>query len=197
MRHISKTAAPKSLERWRSANKRKTYPDLGKEQPEIKEVLKQQLIEEQKYLCCYCEREVDIANSHIEHFEPQSEMSNRQLDYTNMLISCCDTTTCGHIKKGTFNPNLISPTEPDSLSHFSFGIDGSIVGKDGRGEFTKMTLNLNSETLKEQRKSLIDSFVYLLMGGIDDEAEKYLRETDGCLNKFYSTIEYLHCAGII
>ncbi|MFR9545694.1 MAG: retron system putative HNH endonuclease [Rikenellaceae bacterium] len=196
MRYIAKTEAPKSLERWKTSNKTKTYSDLGKEQPEIKSQLKQQLIEEQKYICCYCEREVDVDISHIEHFEPQSIVPKRQLDYTNMLISCCDTVTCGHIKKSVLDPKLISPTEVDSLSHFAFGVEGSIIGTDERGEFTINTLNLNSETLKQQRKTLIDTFVECTRGGYDYIAD-YLTEDNGRYNKFFTTAEYLHNNGTI
>ena len=129
---------------------------------------------------------------HIKSIAP-----NRQLDYMNMLISCCDVSTCGCMKKNIFNSNLVTPTEVDSLSHFAFDVMGAIIGKDDRGEFTINTLNLNSQILVEKRKALIDSFVYLLMGGIDDEAEKYLTESEGRYNKFHSTIQYLHHNGAI
>lgn len=192
MRYIVKTKSLDSLDRWKDKNKNKSYDDLGKEQPAIKSELKDKLIREQKYICCYCEREVNIDNSHIEHFLPQSgETQKCQLDYKNLLICCCDKTTCGSIKDKIVNPLLVSPLEKDSLSHFVFQIDGSILGTDARGEFTIKTLNLDCDRLKQQRKYLIDSLIYCIKGGCREYIDDYMTEKSGKYNPLYSTAEYL------
>src|SRR5205809_5226173 len=50
--------------------------------------LRQNLRQEQKGLCCYCESEVEDGDGHVEHMEPRSRNQARTYDYSNLAISC-------------------------------------------------------------------------------------------------------------
>lgn len=58
MKHISKHNEPEDFKEWKTKNPTATYDDLGHTTPSIKQILKNELLEEQGYLCCYCERSI-------------------------------------------------------------------------------------------------------------------------------------------
>ena len=89
MKLIKKTKEPKSLtfyKRQSNAN----YEDLT---PETKRDLKQFLLKEQGYICCYCMRRISIDKMRVEHWKPQSHpdlITNPLLglEYSNLLATC-------------------------------------------------------------------------------------------------------------
>jgi len=128
----------------------KIYKDLTKKQYRI---LRNCLLESQKHICCYCEKEINKEDVHIEHFFEQSQEigQSKTLDYEfNMLASCTknpppkksDETdeehnqrliqlTCGHKKTSSYHQNidvdyplLLNPM--DNISHFFSYVDGNI-----------------------------------------------------------------------
>ena len=169
-----------------------------------KTALKDSLLAEQKYICCYCECRVSNANSHIEHFRPKdpTQFPHLQLVYSNLFASCTKEPSgtldehCGHKKGNYFSNDLVSPLEADCSSHFTYKMDGSIGWTDDRGRITVQKLHLDSALLDNQRKSLIDGFL-----AINDDAElqsdidAHLDENDTHLGEFYTMIEYLHNNG--
>lgn len=54
-----------------------------------RELMAGHLLKEQHYLCAYCEQEIDLETSRIEHIKPQSRYPDLQMDYFNMVICCC------------------------------------------------------------------------------------------------------------
>lgn len=95
MKHIVKQGEPEAFLDWKAlANEdwMPTYDDLA---GETKKTVKGALMEEQGYICCYCERRLTDGDSHIEHFQPQSDPAVDPLDFSNMLCSCQN-----RIKKG-------------------------------------------------------------------------------------------------
>lgn len=65
MRHIVKQSEPSLFTKWKACNPTATYKkDL---KGIVKHKLKESLIEEQHYLCCYCECRITLETSHIEH----------------------------------------------------------------------------------------------------------------------------------
>jgi hypothetical protein len=67
MKQIKKGKEPKELTEWKGLandNWQPSYNDLRN--PE-KSIVKAALMEEQGYLCCYCEQELIATESHIEH----------------------------------------------------------------------------------------------------------------------------------
>lgn len=198
MKYISKTGEPASFSYWKRAR-----PTIGYNQllGTPKQHLKDSLINEQKYLCCYCESLITTSNSHIEHFRPKAAgmFPELQLDYTNLHVSCRLRRTgdqdehCGHKKYNQFSTNLISPLEVDCATHFEYTLDGAIQGIDARGVETVAILNLDSTLLKQKREQLIDYFIEdVEAAGLDIGAEMAIHLDTGGekLNEFYTMIQY-------
>lgn len=195
MKHIIKSSEPISFTNWKRTHPGLRYKDL-KGSP--KTDLKNALISEQKHLCCYCERRIYDADSHIEHFRPKGNplYQHLELDYNNLHASCIKYLStgvepqCGHKKENTFTNTLLSPLEPDCACHFWYTLDGVIHSVDDRGKEAIDIYNLNSGALIRQRKGLIDFFT----SDLSSEADiiDHLDSSKSCLGEFYTMIEYLY-----
>lgn len=171
MKYISKSQEPLEFAEWKNANPYAKYKDLARAfRPQtrmVKDNLRQFLKTEQHSLCCYCECRLVNNDFHIEHFKPKDAnlFPELQLEYSN-LYACChaqpsgdDKESCGHRKGNFYSPDLVSPSESDCATHFSYLWDGAIAGTDNRGNLSIGVLNLNSQQLKESRKALLDFFI--------------------------------------
>src|SRR5579872_1086290 len=94
MRFIEKHQSPACLDTWKQqwseevqAGRELIWKEL--QNPE-KGMLHESLLQEQGYLCCYCERRITRSDSHIEHLKPQSleEYKYLRFEYFNLLASC-------------------------------------------------------------------------------------------------------------
>ena len=107
MRYIQKKAEPEFFKIWKQdfcqvyGNQPK-YDDLKGTSTYVS--LKKSLLEEQGYLCCYCEKRIGTnmyaTDCDIEHFMPRhpdkryltavecAVCENAQLDYQNIMVSC-------------------------------------------------------------------------------------------------------------
>lgn len=162
--------------------------------------LKDSLLVEQRYLCCYCECRIDSNNSHVEHFKPKAsdQFPELQLDYNNLHASCgCNVssgedTHCGHRKKDLYTTLLVSPLEEACHCHFKYRMDGSIIGVDERGSESISLLRLDSALLNAQRKSLIDFFLSFTDTKLQQEELKLHLDPDkDRLGEFYTMVESL------
>ena len=204
MKHIVKHQVTPLFDEWTALDDyewKKTYNDLVN--PEKKEV-KESLMKEQGYICCYCERQLTDDDSHIEHFIPQSKDADATLDYTNMLCSCQDQLKkgdprhCGILKDNWFDDGrLVSPLEPGCEGHFTFTIDGKIRPIKETDVAAKMTiekLGLDINKLNALRKKAIEPFLdkELDQQEVDRFVDGYLRKnSDDTFNEFWTTINYL------
>jgi uncharacterized protein (TIGR02646 family) len=178
MRYIKKNRELSSLTQYRKTadTRSKTvfddYPD--------KEILRQALLEEQGYLCCYCLRRVTgksdrltgKLDTRIEHWAPQSIYNGTQgkadlrLSYRNLLAACngnedselkeyhCD------VLKGNQEITL-NPTQKNCESKFYYSISGEICSRDSQIQHelgtvdSKGVLNLNSQIFRENRSAAL------------------------------------------
>jgi len=91
MKLIKKNQEPKSLTFYKQKYKTSAcYEDLDKQ---TKDDLKQSLLEEQGYICCYCMRRISADRMRIEHWKPQTDILLQLnlilgLEYTNLLGAC-------------------------------------------------------------------------------------------------------------
>jgi len=169
MKHIVKDQDTPGFDEWNArANDdwQPTYEDLS---GTIKEEVKNSLMKEQGYICCYCERRLTDDDSHIEHFNPRSNNAANPLDYTNMLCSCQNRLEqgeprhCGHLKGDWFdNQLLVSPLDPDCEGRFAYTADGKIQPATKSSDAARMTivkLGLNINKLCALRNKAIEPFL--------------------------------------
>lgn len=169
---------------------KKKYPKKDYDSEEFKQhrpVLKSGLIEEQKGLCAYCCGRITEDKAHNEHIEPRHPgkyVSNRSLDYTNIVASCNNSETCGKKKGHRYDPQkFVSPLDEDCEDKFTYYLDGKIVGD----EYTIDLLNLNAYELKNARKSVMKQLQNLDKESIETY---YMNAEDGQYLPYYNVIKW-------
>jgi uncharacterized protein (TIGR02646 family) len=204
MKYIEKQVEPPLFTDWKALandNWQPTYDDLSGNE---KKAVKQALMAEQGYICCYCERQLIDNDSHIEHFKPQSDPSVDPLDYSNLLCSCQDQLEkgeprhCGNLKEDWFDSELlISPLYPECEKRFTFSGIGNIeptATEDLAASETIKKLGLNIPKLRDMRSKVLEPFLddSLSEKEIGKFVTGYLQKDDnGQYGEFFTTIQYL------
>ena len=90
MRYIKKQQTPQEFLDWKAKSNEDWQPTWDDLKNPEKTIVRQSLLKEQGYICCYCQRRINLNNSHIEHFKPKDESRYPELslEYTNFLASC-------------------------------------------------------------------------------------------------------------
>jgi uncharacterized protein (TIGR02646 family) len=209
MKYITKQQEPPLFSQWK-VKRQNTYDRFKKtsatESTSPKKVVKDALLQEQGYICCYCECRISSATSHIEHFRPQSDSSVDPLDFTNLLCSCqkdwiagspCH---CGNLKLNWFDPILlISPFDLNCENRFKYTADGWIIPADSNDEAARQTiekLGLNIPKLIDMRKQTIEPFIDPENPLSELELQQFIvgylkQDKQGMLGEFWTTIKYL------
>ncbi len=204
MKHIVKHEEPQEFSDWKNLvneNWQPTYDDLS---GYPKKALKNSLMAEQGYICCYCERRLTDNESHIEHFRPQSDPAVDPLGYANLLCSCQNQLNkgeprhCGNKKEDWFDEQLlVSPLSPDCANRFAFNGDGRIqprIQDDLKAITTIKKLNLDIPKLNDLRSKAIEPFLDETLS--EDEIKRFvsgylLKDANGMLGEFWTTINHL------
>lgn len=157
MKKIIKQSEPRFLVEHRSQVNANydNYPDKDK--------LRESLLKEQGYICCYCMRRIKLDDMKIEHWQPQTKYTSRKLDYRNLLGACmgnqgarpqnqhCDT------RKGDAEI-IINPIEGDKNCEniIKYRPDGKIYSDDvSVNHDLNESLNLNLGFLKKNRSDVL------------------------------------------
>jgi uncharacterized protein (TIGR02646 family) len=208
MKWIDKQKEPQAFLDWKQqANEdwKPTFSNLG---GSVKTAVKQALMTEQGYICCYCESRLIEKDSHIEHFRPQSDSDVDPLDYSNLLCSCQralkkgEPRHCGNLKSDWFDSDrLISPLDATCETCFTFTADGYIQPTEEGDLAAKTTiekLGLDSPKLRTLRQSAIAPFILvaegeeLSAGDMRAFVTDYLKQSEnGEFSEFWTTIRYL------
>ena len=160
MRKIDKRPEPREWKKYRSTPgvRYQSFPFLV-----------DALLEEQGFICAYCERRIprqDVPceeNHRIDHLRPQvktrEEGNDLDLVYTNMVICCPGNIAKNkdyyHCDKAKGSKLLtISPLRADMMSTIRFTPTGLIKSTDARldKELNEAGLNLNNPFLLQQRQ---------------------------------------------
>lgn len=196
MRRITKTIPPEEfLEYLKTPGV--SYEGLSG-QP--KQALRQRLLEDQGYICCYCGKQIhNDEHTKIEHIKCQKNYGHLELCFSNMLASCdggefdranrvrprhqvhCDA------KKG--NDDIpVSPLD-DVSELFSFFDDGTIKGKGDIGKELVRKLGLDVAFLNTQRKNAIENYEILAPDDLQKELQFLGEMHDGCFEEFCFVLE--------
>jgi uncharacterized protein (TIGR02646 family) len=164
MKHINKGKEPASLLSYRK-QPQATYEDYRE-----KDELRESLLKEQGYICCYCMERITKDNMKIEHWRPQTPYPQLQLDYQNLLAACngnegkppelqhCDT------KKGD-KEIIISPTDShkNCEQYLKYSSNGRIYSENlDIDKDLNETLNLNLPTLVKNRNQAFKAVIQQL-----------------------------------
>jgi uncharacterized protein (TIGR02646 family) len=182
MRHVIKTAPPPSFVTWLEAQRAAEAELSWNALPTVeKAALHARLLEDQGYLCCYCEQRIDLERSHVEHLIPGEKASDRgALDFANLYASCG--------RAGRYIPNhcgphkeddriQITPAMSDSRAYFAFLPNGAMAARhtippDERRDAVRTikTLNLDAPyDLRAMRQKAMDEVrAYLLRNPGED-----------------------------
>lgn len=141
----------------------------------IKNKIKEQLLKEQGYLCCYTGIRISKDDdghddAHIEHLIPQKYCFNHEdVDYYNMLAAYPkdEVVACpyGAKKRGHwYEPDLfVTPLQPGCEARFRFSLDGKISPSqddDAAARETIKNLGLDHDELIRWRKKIIDQILF-------------------------------------
>ena len=204
MKYIQKESEPQEFTDWKNQENSDWSPTWDNLGGSVKQAVKQALMTEQGYICCYCEDRLKNDNYHIEHFQPKSDPVIDPLDFSNLLCSCQkdlkkqEPVHCGKLKGDWFDEKqLISPLDPTCEERFAFTADGWIQPADDRDEGAITTiekLGLNIPKLRDLRQNAIEPFIdpSLSDEDLEDSVKNYLKfDNFGQFNPFWTTIRYL------
>jgi uncharacterized protein (TIGR02646 family) len=171
LKQVIKTKEPRSLTHYRASISKQDLESLEKYENAPKNVLddlRQHLLEEQGYICCYCMSRIDYPYIKIEHFQPRSVYREKQLDYSNLFVSCCG-------KK--INKSLFYDCKTPKKKYLEK--DLYCDTKKGKQELNHIKLLINIQSSLEYKK---DGFIYSTNTNID-------KELDEVLNLNYETLK--------
>ena len=168
MKYIRKGPSPRELREWfkpaedgRRINR--GYDDMP---TNVKNAVKERLLDEQGGLCCYTGMRVSLQNSHIEHFKPQKLCTDHEdVDYMNLLAAYpgAPTGRCrfgAHAKDDWYDDQLlVSPLHQRCETQFRFDESGTVIPADEQDAAALETIKrlcLNDSSLREIRKHAID-----------------------------------------
>lgn len=176
MKYSAKRAPPQRFVDWLAKANDDWVPSYRNLQnPEIGE-LREALLVEQEFVCCYCGRALkgDQTDSHIDHFRPQKiyngeeGMADLTLSYGNFLASCGPPTrggrpsTCGDAKGDQFDEAAhVEPWDPQCERRFVYGSSGEVrafVNGDSGAETMVEILKLREQSLVLERRTLLAAF---------------------------------------
>jgi len=179
MKYIDKQTSPQFFENWKKNNDVETpekaaLKNWGILQKPEKGMLREHLLKEQGYLCCYCNQSIKTEpidtlplRAKIEHLEPKDEdkYPEKKFTYENLLLACnggerdrpvvqhCDT------KKGNKEPTPIHPLQHDCEEFFIYKKSGEIEGISEDANTTICKLGLDIPKLNLLRKTAINFFI--------------------------------------
>jgi uncharacterized protein (TIGR02646 family) len=186
MKRIEKSASPKELTQWCTAqgNTNCRYSNLPSD---IRAIVKQRLLHDQGHICCYTGIRISDRHSHIEHLKPQSRYyeKHEDVDYQNLFAAYpgSDFGQCGygaHPKSDWYDEDqLISPLSAQCEQAFQFNQYGKITAHPHHpsAKTTIEQLKLDNQSLAEMRAQAIDEFLF--------ESKISVRKAQDFLKKIY------------
>jgi uncharacterized protein (TIGR02646 family) len=192
MKYIEKQASPQAFEQWKESKKNRQedlakIKDLTSEKLKIRwdnlkskadifKLLRESLLKEQGYLCCYCQQPIrlELKTIALEHLIARSIDCTLLFEYTNLLASCLggkkeetEETNPKYCNQGRGHSHLdITPLQKDCETHFDyFQIEDAnewqikVVGQTEIAINVIALLNLNTPKLCRLRGETLSPFL--------------------------------------
>jgi len=211
VRFIKKTDSPDFFEKEKNTfplTEESSWKDFRNP---CKTKFKKFLVEEQNGLCVYCECDLALTSSHIEHIKPRSKYKQLKFNYKNLTVSCdgsflcheslVNKQSCGHRKDDLYIEELfLNPTEQlDIEEYFLFNPEtGAILPAEGikheKSSYMINVLNLDVQYLRDARKYAKEVLVDLLSSPdfLNDDAANHILHSE--LSEDREFISFLkHC----
>jgi uncharacterized protein (TIGR02646 family) len=215
MKYIEKQTSPTKFEAWKESKKNRqsdlakikdltkvktdTRWEALKSKTEIFNALRESLLKEQGFLCCYCQQKISLEQKTIavEHLVARSKDATLVFEYGNLLASCLggkkeesEETNEKYCNQGRGSNHLdITPLQEDCEAHFDcFQIEDAderqikVVGRSETAKKVIALLNLNTLKLQRLRGETLSPFLEDLT----------LDEATILLNKFRTEKENTH-----
>lgn len=170
MRQINKGAEPAELTAWKAQNRALPNYCYGSLTAAHRHKIRTALVEEQRSLCAYTGRRIDVDSCHIEHLRPQVHCGmGEDIDYRNLVASVPAPNTAqlpyGAHKKADWPTNedehlFVSPLSNGCAGRFSFRLNGEVEAQnaaDNAAVHTIDRLGLNNHALVQLRKAAIEA----------------------------------------
>ncbi len=165
MRYIdNRNREPKEL-----TDYRENTPGVSYEGFNHKPIIRKSLVEEQGYICAYCMGKIDVENSTIEHYIPQTrhmespyteeEHRKQSLLYSNMCGVCINSSKHCDKKRDNKPIKILDPHKPTCESLITYNLEGEIIPARKDFDMVKSDielLGLNCKKLKDSRLSAKD-----------------------------------------
>ena len=131
------------------------------------------------YKCAYCEaRPGHVSHPHIEHYRPKgiTRFEGEMFDWGNWLLSCgiCNEKKWKHFPLEEGQPLLLNPATEDPSSHLCF-LGPRLRGITRRGKQTVELVELDRQSLRDERASWLNVVGTLLLLWVESEDEKVRR----------------------
>lgn len=170
MRQITKAAEPVELTAWKARNRALPNYCYGSLTAAHRLTVRTALVAEQRGLCAYTGRRIDVDNCHIEHLRPQVHCGHGEdVDYRNLVVGVPAPNTprlpYGAHRKADW-PTVadehlfVSPLSNGCAARFSFRLNGEVEAARATDTATAETitrLGLNDRALVQLRKAAIEA----------------------------------------
>ncbi|MCF7970149.1 MAG: TIGR02646 family protein [Methylococcaceae bacterium] len=188
MKYILKGSSPIEFEDWKNQANDQWQPSWDNFQNPEKKKVKEALLIEQGYICCYCGMRVENdVYTEIEHIKLRQECVDSEaykaLDFKNFLASCNGSTKepkprevhCNNARSNQFL--AINPLNPVCEDKFIYTYDGMVIPSNPSdndiANLIDSVLRLNAKKIKNFREKLIhaldEDFRDATLADIEDE----------------------------
>lgn len=197
MKGARKQQSPRELVDWLALETDNWKPSYPFDDPAVRVAVVSSLFYEQRGLCVYCGRQLDMADPgksfHIEHFRPQGGPNKRPdlaVLHSNLFLSCGQedpngkkSPTCGTRKGDWFDEREhVEPAYNDCTLRFRFLLSGGIkaeISGDAAAENMIAKLGLDHPELEKERKTTLE-----LIDVGDLEVSDFWNATEGTAESF-------------
>jgi uncharacterized protein (TIGR02646 family) len=170
MRQITKGGEPAEFTAWKAANRARPNYCYASLSAAHRLTLRTSLVTEQRGLCAYTGRRINVDSCHIEHLRPQVHCVNGEdVDYRNLVAGVPAPNTpklpYGAHKKADW-PTVadqhlfVSPLSAGCAGRFSFKLNGEVESAnaaDVAATETIFRLGLNAQALVQLRRAAIEA----------------------------------------